>query len=106
MVDTANPEWITDCRHWRGRVLTGRAAHWCFAWDGLPIDETTLEWPCECAAEIVTGLVRDRTKVILMAFVGRPMNPETSDEILAALKADAELDALMLLGAQVVGART
>jgi len=22
--------------------------HYCFEWDGLPIDETTLEWPCGC----------------------------------------------------------
>jgi hypothetical protein len=47
--DPANPEWIADCRRWRGRVLTGKMAHWCGGWDGLPVDETTPEWPCECA---------------------------------------------------------
>lgn len=45
-------EWIHDCIHWRGRVLTGRQRHWCFDWDGLPIDETTPEWPCVCAGEL------------------------------------------------------
>jgi len=44
-------KWDTDCMHWRGRVLTGRYAHWCYDWDGLPIDETTSEWPCGCGIE-------------------------------------------------------
>lgn len=39
-------EWQADCQHWRGRVLTGEHGHWCFEWDGLPIDETCPEWPC------------------------------------------------------------
>lgn len=38
-----------DCLKWRGRLLTGNQAHWCYAWDGLPVDETTPEWPCSCA---------------------------------------------------------
>lgn len=46
-LDTA--EWKEDCMKWRGRVLTGKESHWCFGWDGLPVDETTPEWPCECA---------------------------------------------------------
>ena len=37
-----------DCVYWRGRQLTGDYAHWCPNWDGLPIDETTIEWPCGC----------------------------------------------------------
>lgn len=41
-------DWDGACQHWRGRVLTGKYAHWCEAWDGLPVDETTREWPCEC----------------------------------------------------------
>ena len=41
-------EWERDCRHWRGRALTGKHAHWCPDWDYLPIDETTPEWPCVC----------------------------------------------------------
>ena len=41
-------EFIEDCMHWRGRILRGDYAHWCPEWDGLPIDETCSEWPCEC----------------------------------------------------------
>lgn len=41
--------WDADCRHWHGRVLTGRYKHWCAEWDGLPIDDTCPEWPCGCA---------------------------------------------------------
>jgi hypothetical protein len=41
-------EWRKDCLRWRGRVLTGKERHWCYDWDGLPIDETTPEWPCSC----------------------------------------------------------
>jgi hypothetical protein len=52
--DTACPKpvmtnaWIADCRKWRGKVLTGTYRHWCQEWDGLPVDETTMEWPCGC----------------------------------------------------------
>ena len=46
-------EWKEDCLKWCGRVLTGRYWHWCNAWDGLPVDETTPEWPCECADELI-----------------------------------------------------
>ncbi len=47
-------DWRQDCLKWRGRVLTGRYAHWCIEWDGLPIDETTtMEWPCACTAELM-----------------------------------------------------
>lgn len=45
-------EWISDCLKWRGTVLTGTHSHWCYSWDFLPIDETSLEWPCECAEEL------------------------------------------------------
>jgi hypothetical protein len=40
--------WRADCLRWRGRVLTGLYAHWCDDWDGLPIDESSREWPCAC----------------------------------------------------------
>lgn len=36
-------EWVQDCATWHGRVLTGRLAHWCSDWDGLPMDETCQE---------------------------------------------------------------
>jgi hypothetical protein len=42
-------DWNEDCLRWRGRVLTGKYKHWCNEWDGLPVDETTPEWPtCTC----------------------------------------------------------
>lgn len=41
-------EWIEDCKKWYGRVLTGRFAHWCYDWDGLPIDETCKEFEVCC----------------------------------------------------------
>lgn len=42
-------DWILDCDKWRGRLLTGGAAHWCPEWDDLPVDETCFEWPCRCS---------------------------------------------------------
>ena len=38
--------WVRDCKHWRGKVLTGKHSHWCPDWDYLPIDETTDEFDC------------------------------------------------------------
>jgi hypothetical protein len=40
--------WKEDCLKWRGLLLTGKYAHWCDEWDGLPVDETCPEWPCGC----------------------------------------------------------
>ena len=40
------PDWRADCLRWRGKVLTGKRAHWCWDWDGLPVDETTCEFEC------------------------------------------------------------
>jgi hypothetical protein len=39
-------EWCQDSIRWRGKVLNGKYAHWCFEWDGLPVDETTDEFTC------------------------------------------------------------
>lgn len=39
-------DWDDDCMEYRGTVLTGRYSHFCMDWDGLPIDETCIEWPC------------------------------------------------------------
>jgi hypothetical protein len=39
-------EWDRDCELWRGRKLRGQFSHWCYDWDGLPVDETTEEWEC------------------------------------------------------------
>lgn len=55
----APPEWVADCLQWRGEVLTGRYAHWCFEWDGLPIDETCEEWPCGCGIEAAIDASED-----------------------------------------------
>jgi hypothetical protein len=46
--------WVDDCYRYRGGVLTGYHAHWCDDWDGLPVDETTGEWPCTCPLEVTT----------------------------------------------------
>jgi hypothetical protein len=42
-------DWIEDCLHWWGVVLTGEDGHWCYEWDELPIDETCKEYEyCTC----------------------------------------------------------
>ena len=46
---TVPENWVRDCLFWRDRVLVGRYRHWCVDWDGLPVDETTIEWEvCSC----------------------------------------------------------
>jgi hypothetical protein len=38
-----------DSYQWRGKILTGTYRHYCYDWDGLPVDETTPEWDsCTC----------------------------------------------------------
>jgi hypothetical protein len=49
----AQARWEGACLLYRGRVLTGEEGHFCFAWDGLPIDETCDEWPCECVRPLL-----------------------------------------------------
>lgn len=45
-------DWIEDCQRWRGRLLTGKLGHWCYDWDGLPVDETCDEFAaCMCWEE-------------------------------------------------------
>jgi hypothetical protein len=45
-------EWEQDCLKWHREVLKGEFAHWCFDWDGLPIDETMSEFlSCNCTFE-------------------------------------------------------
>lgn len=45
-------DWIDDCIEFYGKVLTGKFAHWCPEWDGLPIDETCPEFKvCTCYSE-------------------------------------------------------
>ena len=90
-MDTTSKEWIADCRHWRGRVLTGLYAHWCFDWDGLPIDETTPEWPCTCALELQQDHLKGRVAVLLIPFVNRRITPEVIEEMAAVLNNDPEV---------------
>jgi hypothetical protein len=33
-------EWVKECEKTYGRVLNGTFAHWCYDFDGLPMDET------------------------------------------------------------------
>lgn len=42
----SGPEWVHDCLQWRGALLEGKYKHWCMDWDGLPIDETCVEFTC------------------------------------------------------------
>lgn len=52
-----DPEWATDCLKWRSIVLTGVYSHWCFDWDGLPMDEyCEHEWPCACVRWLLVAL--------------------------------------------------
>ncbi len=54
MPDSArfSQEWIDDCLKWRGEVLVGDQAHWCYDWDGLPMDSTCHEFQaCHCFDE-------------------------------------------------------
>lgn len=37
-------EWEQDCIREYGKRLTGDYAHWCPEWDGLPVDETCVEF--------------------------------------------------------------
>ena len=39
-------EFEEDCIKWRGKILTGKHAHYCYDWDFLPVDETCPEYEC------------------------------------------------------------
>lgn len=42
-------EFEKDCILWRGKILTGKEAHYCYDWDFLPVDETCDEYSsCTC----------------------------------------------------------
>jgi hypothetical protein len=56
-------DWIEDCQRWRGEVLTGVAAHWCWDWDDLPVDETTDEiTSCTCDLSNLPGAEEARRR--------------------------------------------
>ena len=44
----SDKKWVQDCLYWRGKVLKGDHRHWCPDWDFLPIDSTSIEYPCAC----------------------------------------------------------
>ena len=49
MENKPSDDWIEDCMHHHGKVLTGKYAHWCPEFDFLPIDETCFEFEyCTC----------------------------------------------------------
>ena len=55
-MDPISEEWIVDCKHHHGKVLTGKYAHWCPEFDYLPIDETVTEFEyCLCEFEEEIG---------------------------------------------------
>jgi hypothetical protein len=81
-------EFDRDCLKWRGRLLTGKYAHWCYDWDGLPIDETTQEWPCRCTETDIVERLREDARGG-MAY--HELSDEAADEI---MQLRAERDAL------------
>lgn len=58
-------EWEADCMKWRGRVLTGRFAHWCYDWDGLPVDETTPD-EFECCGCTFEGVAMQKKRMTIV----------------------------------------
>lgn len=61
---TPSSDWVEDCMRWRGRVLVGKYAHWCFDYDDLPMDETcVMEWPCGCSILMPDGTTVDTMEV-------------------------------------------
>jgi len=49
----SNLQWVADSTKFRGKVLTGRYAHWCDDFDNLPVDETCEEFEngCTCVRD-------------------------------------------------------
>jgi len=39
-------DWAEDCMACYGQILLGKYAHFCYEFDGLPIDETCREFLC------------------------------------------------------------
>ena len=59
--------WEFDCRKWRGRILKGPDAHWCYDWDELPVDARTPEYDC-CTCYPKTKRGRLVNKVFMFFF--------------------------------------
>ena len=59
-----------DCLKWRGKILDGYYAHWCYDWDELPVDENTHEIDCcHCFDE---GLKLYKTGYVSLFFDFEP----------------------------------
>lgn len=41
-------DWNSECIKYHGRVLKGKKRHYCYDWDGMPIDETCKEFDVCC----------------------------------------------------------
>lgn len=54
----SDDHWTEDCLRFRGHGLFGEYSHWCWDWDGLPVDETCKEWPCACKEDLEQMLLR------------------------------------------------
>jgi hypothetical protein len=46
VANNQHKEWVEDCKKWRDKPLNGPFAHWCFEWDGLPVDMWQREFTC------------------------------------------------------------
>jgi len=44
--------------------MNGKYKHYCPDWDFFPIDETCLEWPCACAAELIEREKQERAEAL------------------------------------------
>jgi len=74
-------QWEEDCIRYRGKILTGKKAHWCHDWDGLPVDETTKEF--ECCGCYGGGSMPDEIKSAVGAVRnwGPPSGQVLADEV-------------------------
>lgn len=60
-----DPQWIEDCLRWRGKKLNGNLAHYCWDWDGLPMDETCYEFTtCYCYDDLKGESYREHIQSI------------------------------------------
>ena len=48
MIEYKKRDWETECNRYHGKVLTGKRKHYCYEWDGMPIDETCEEFKVCC----------------------------------------------------------
>lgn len=56
-------EFKRDSMKWRGCVLTGKFAHWCYDWDFLPVDETCDEFTsCHDVDDPEANAIRERMR--------------------------------------------